>query len=123
MVKQEAITDIDGDTGVLMSRPAGALPGFYYRDGYTLCLADLGKAGVKIELIDAHEGSAAVILPPEKIEECSKWLSKTLGQRCHLLPQELSKILGRLAKEKRPNRILERGDKKTIKEALRLLKA
>jgi hypothetical protein len=123
MLKQEVITDMDEDTGEPMSRKTGALPGFYYRDGYTLYLADLGKVGVKIELIDAHEGSAAVILPPDKIEECSKWLSKTLGQRCHLLPEELSKILGRLIKEKRPNKILERGDKKTIKEALRLLKA
>jgi hypothetical protein len=117
------ITDTDRITGEPISQKAAALPGFYYENGYALALADLGKMGVKVELTDNHEGTAAVILPPDKIEECSKWLSKTLGQRCRLLPEELSKILGRLAKEKGPNKILERGDKKTIKEALKLLKA
>lgn len=123
MVRQEVITGIDKSTGARISREVGALPEFHYENGYTLCLADLGKAGVKVELIDNHEGSAAVILPPDKTEECSKWLSKTLSQRGHLLPEDLSKILGRLLKGKKPNTVLERGDKRTIKEALKLLKA
>jgi hypothetical protein len=116
------IAGIDKSTGARRGRKTGALPEFHYENGYTLCIADLGKAGVKVELIDNHEGSAAVILPPDKTEECSKWLSQTLGQRYRLLPDELSKILGRLVKEKKPNKILERGDKKTIKAALKLLK-
>lgn len=131
MVAQKVITDIRQSEGKPRSRGFAALPEFHYRNGYTLCLADLGKVGVKIELIDANEASAAVILPPDKAQECSKWLSRTIGQRSHLLPDELSKILGRLLKwrepspsgEKEPEKILERGDKKTIKEALKLLAA
>jgi hypothetical protein len=115
------IAEIEKKRGRPTSRPTSALPEFHYRDGYTLSLADLGKAGVKIELTDSHEGSAAVILPPDKTKECSRWLSQTLGQRCRLLPEELEKILGRLLKEKRTSRILERGDKTIIKESLKLL--
>lgn len=123
MGRQEVVTKIDKSGGGPTRRVARALPEFHYRNGYTLCLADLGKAGVKVELIDNHEGSAAVILPPDKTEQCSRWLSQTIGQRYHVLPDELSKILGRLLSEKKPARILERGDKRTIKEALKLLKA
>ncbi len=121
MVAQTVIVDTTRNEGKSARRQVAVLPGFYYKNGYTLCLADLGKVGVKIELIDSNEGSAAVILPPEKTEECSKWLSKTIGQRSRSLPEELAKILARLLKEKEPKRILERGDKKTIKEALKLL--
>ena len=123
MKQQEVITDIDKRMGRPIRRRVAALPGFCYKNGYTLSLADLGKVGVKIELIDANEASAAVILPPDKTKECSRWLSETIGQRNRLLPEELSKILGRLLKEKEPKKILERGDKKTIKEALKLLAA
>ncbi len=129
MVAQKVITDIRQSEGKPRSRGFAALPEFHYSNGYTLCLADLGKVGVKIELTDANEASAAVILPPDKTQECSKWLSRTIGQRGHSLPEELSKILGRLltwrepspGSEKEPNKILERGDKKTIREALKLL--
>jgi hypothetical protein len=129
MVAQKVITDIGQSEGKPRSRGVAALPEFHYKNGYTLCLADLGKVGVKIELTDANEASAAVILPPDKTQECSKWLSRTIGQQSRSLPEELSKILGRLltwrepssGSEKEPNKILERGDKKTIKDALRLL--
>ena len=120
--RQEVIARIDKSIDEPRRRTVGALPEFLYENGYTLCISDLGKAGVKVELTDSHEGSAAVILPPDKTEECSKWLSQTLGQRYRLLPDELSKILGRLLKERKPSKILERGDKRTIKEALKLLK-
>lgn len=123
MEQQEVIRNIDKRMGRPIRRRVAPLPGFCYKNGYTLALADLGKVGVKIELIDANEASAAVILPPDKTKECSRWLSKTIGQRNRLLPEELSKILGRLLKEKEPKKVLERGDKKTIKEALKLLAA
>jgi hypothetical protein len=121
MVAQKVVTHIKQGEGNPRSQGVAALPEFHYKNGYTLCLADLGKVGVKIELIDSDEGSAAVILPPDKTQECSKWLSRTIGQRSRSLPEEISKILGRLLKEKEPKKILERGDKKTIKEALKLL--
>ncbi len=127
MVAQKVVTDINQSEGKPIRQGRGTvLPQFYYKNGYTLCLADLGKAGVKVELIDSNEGSAAVILPPDKTQEASRWLSKTIGRRSPSdraagLPEELSKILGRLLKNREPKKILERGDKKTIKEALKLL--
>ena len=121
MVAQKVITDIKQSEGKPRGRGFAALPEFHYSNGYTLRLADLGKVGVKIELTDANEASAAVILPPDKAQECSKWLSRTIGQRGLSLPEELSKILGRLLRERKPKKILERGDRKTIREALKLL--
>lgn len=121
MKRREMMTDNDKGTLAQARHQAGALAEFHYKNGYTLSFADLGKAGVKIELSDANEASAAVILPPEKTEEASRWLSKTIAQRSHLLPDELTRILGRLLKQKEPKKILERGDKKVIKEALKLL--
>jgi hypothetical protein len=116
-------TYTDKKTAKPTRKELSALPEFHYSNGYTLSLADLGKAGVKIELADRNEGSAAVILPPDKTEECSRWLSKTIAQRSHLLPEELLIILDRLLKGKRPTKILERGDKKIIKESIKILKA
>jgi hypothetical protein len=116
-------TDISKKRAKLTQQEPGALPEFHYSNGYTLSLSDLGKAGVKMELTDRHENSAAVILPPDKTEECSRWLSQTIAQRTHLLPEELLIILGRLLREKRQSKILERGDKKIIKESIRILKA
>ena len=116
MVREELIIDIDNATGKPISQETPALSGFYYKNGYELVLSDLGKLGVKIELTNAQESSAAVILPPNKTEECSKWMGKTLGLRNQNLPGELSKIFRRLLKEKRPEKILERGDKKIIKD-------
>ncbi len=107
MGRQEVVTEIDKCRGGAIRRRARAVSEFHYRNGYTLNISDLGKAGVKVELSDNHEGSAAAILPPDKTEECSKWLSQTLGQRYRSLPDELSKILGRLLKEKTPIKILE----------------
>ena len=127
MVAQKVITEISRSAGKPVRQDRrSVLPAFHYTNGYTLCLADLGKAGVKVELIDSNEGSAAVILPPDKTKECSRWLSRTIGQRIASagaggLPEELSKILARLLKEREPKGILERGDKRTIKEALKLL--
>lgn len=99
-----------------------ALYEFHYRSGYELSLSDLGKSGVKIELSDNGMDSAAVVLPPEKTKECSQWLSKTMGLQVVDLPHELSKILKRLLDEKDSEKILERGDKKILKQALKLLK-
>jgi len=120
---QELLTDIGKRTAKPTRKELGALPEFHYNNGYTLLLSDLGKAGVKIELTDRNESSAAVILPPDKTEECSRWLSQTIAQRSHLLPEELLIILGRLLKGKRQSKILERGDKKIIKESIKILKA
>ena len=121
MERQEAIIDINKSTVKPTRRKISAFPGFCYKNGYTLSIADLGKAGVKIEVADAYEDSAAVILPPAKTKECNRWLSKTLGQKDRELPQELPKILKRLLAVKKPGRILERGDKKVVKEALKQL--
>lgn len=115
-------TEISQKTAKLIRQKLGVLPEFHYSNGYTLSISDLGKAGVKIELTDRHESTAAVILPPDKTEECSRWLSHTIAQKTHLLPEELLIILGRLLSE-RQSKILERGDKKIIKESIRILKS
>lgn len=78
---------------------------------------------MKIEFIDTNEDSAAVILPPGKTKECNRWLTKTLGQKNLELPQELPNILKRLLTIKRSSKILERGDKKVVKETLKQLEA
>lgn len=120
-MRPEVIGNIDEFTSEPANKQGSALPGFCFKNGYTLWLADLGSMGVKVELVDSNGRSAAVILPPNTTKECSRWLSRTLGQRPPVLPEALSKILGRLLKSKERQRILERGDKKTIKEALKLL--
>ena len=119
---QELIAKINDNTGEPIIEERSALSGFYYENGYTFSCTDLGKDGVKMELIHKQEGGGAIILPPKKTEEYGRWLLQTLGQRNLNLPKELSEILKRLIKEKRLDRILKRGDKKIIKDVLKFLK-
>ena len=119
---QELITRINDKTGEPIIEERAALSGFYYVNGYRLSCTDLGKHGVKIELMHKQEGSGAIILPPKKAEECGGWLLQTMGQRGLNLPEELSQILKRLIKEKRLDRILKRGDKKMIRDVLKFLR-
>lgn len=100
-----------------------SLPGFIYRNGFSLCATDLGNNGVKIEFSHENDIAAAIILPPEAVAQCGLWLLKTLGQDRHGLPAEFSQILRRLSKHKGIERSLERGDKTRIKDALRVLRA
>ena len=104
---QELIADINDKTGELIIEERSALSEFHYVNGYTLSFTDLGKHGVKIELIHKQEGSGAIILPPKRTKECGRWLLQTLGQRNLNLPKELSEILERLIKEKKLDRILK----------------
>jgi hypothetical protein len=95
---------------------------FRYKDGYTLSAIDLGVRGVKIELNQTYDDGAAIILPPEKVQDCGIWLLQTLGQDRHGLPKELTDILARLINHKKAAQILERGDKTKIKDALKVLR-
>jgi hypothetical protein len=55
---------------------------FCFEDGYQFMCSDWGSRGVKIEIMHPYEGTRAVILPPEKVLECARWLMcniKTLG--------------------------------------------
>jgi hypothetical protein len=99
------------------------LPPFVFGKGYSLSAFDLGNSGVKIEL--HHNGSvdAAVMLPPEAVQGLGRWLLRTLGQDEHGFPVELGGILERLSKAKVNSSILERGDKKRIKQALQALRS
>ncbi len=110
----------DDDQRIIISRYA-SIPGFTYEDGYTFSATDLANRGVKIDLAHEHDRSAAIILPPEKVAECGRWLLQTLGQDRHGLPNGLSDILRRLSKLTPNASILERGDKTRIREALRVL--
>ncbi|MHC4085160.1 MAG: hypothetical protein ACYSWZ_02615 [Planctomycetota bacterium] len=95
---------------------------FRYEDGYRLSAIDLGLRGVKIELNQTYDAGAAIILPPNKVQDCGKWLLQTLGQDSYGLPRELTDILARLINHKKASQILERGDKTKIKDALKILR-
>ena len=113
-------TSVNEEGQLVISRKS-AIARFCYEDGYAFLVTDLGKRGVKIELAHEDEGSGAIILPPAKAEECGKWLLQTIGQMKYSPLKELSGILKRVLREKALDRILQRGDKKKIREAVRLL--
>ena len=104
-------------------RRFGALPGFVFSNGYTLQASDLGNSGVKIELLHDYDTVGAIILPPKEVGRCSRWLFQTLGQDRFGLPGELPEILRRLSTEKNAGRVLRRGDKARIRDALKALKS
>ncbi len=98
-----------------------ALAPFRYEAGYTFSATDLGKLGVKIELNNEYDNGAAVRLPPGKVGECGTWLLETIGQENDGLLKELRGILERLSKQSGLRPTLQRGDKKKIKDALKVL--
>jgi len=102
---------------------SAALPPFQYEDGYTLSASDLGKLGVKIELNHEYEHGMAIILPPRQVGEYGRWLLGTLEQDSNGLPKQLYEILERLSGQKGMKPNLRRGDKKKMKEALKVLKS
>jgi len=106
----------------LLKHRRAALPEFHYEDGYRLSVKDLGKAGVKLELSHNYNIGGAIILPPRQVRECGTWLMETLEQESNGLPKQLTEILERLSKQTGSRAKLERGDKKKIKDALRVLK-
>jgi len=99
-----------------------SLPGFQFQNGYTFSAKDLGNHGVKIELVHPNDVAGAIILPPKVVGNCGLWLLETLGQDRHGLPNGLSDILRRVSKCKGVEPVLRRGDKKTIKDAIRTLR-
>lgn len=106
-----------------VGRRSSSLAPFVFGNGYSLVAFDLGNGGVKVELQHQGEPSAAILLPSEEVRNLGRWLLRTLGQDERGLPVELSGILERLSKAKIKVPILERGDKKRIKEALRTLRS
>jgi hypothetical protein len=100
-----------------------ALPEFRYEAGYIFSASDLGRLGVKIELNNRYETGVAIILPPGKVGECGIWLLETLEQESNGLLKELLGILERLSKQKGFRPTLRRGDKKTIRDAIKVLKS
>ncbi|MFH1719975.1 MAG: hypothetical protein ABIF19_21685 [Planctomycetota bacterium] len=98
-----------------------ALPPFTHEDGYTLSATDLGKLGVKIELKHRYDTAGAIILPPKQVAECGRWMLETLEQESHGLPKGLRGILERLSRQSGFKPTLERGDKKKIRDALKVL--
>ena len=99
-----------------------SLPGFRYEAGYVLSASDLGKLGVKIELNNEYDTGVAIILPQRKVGECGIWLLETLEQESKGLMKELIEVLQRLSKQKGNRPMLQRGDKKTITDAIKVLK-
>ncbi len=100
-----------------------ALPEFRYEAGYIFSASDLGRLGVKIELNNQYDTGVAIILPPGKVGECGIWLLETLEQESNGLLKELLDILERLSKQKGFRPTFQRGDKKAIKDAIKVLKS
>ena len=119
MVKLSEQIDISNKK--LLKRARTALPEFRYKAGYTLSANDLGKLGVKIELNNEYDTGAAIILPPVKVGEYGIWLLETIGQENYGLLKELRGILERLSKQSGLRANLQRGDKKRIKDVLKVL--
>ena len=120
---RDLIAKIDDETDKPIIGERRSLSGFRYENGYTLSCTDLGKNGVKVELVHKHEGSGAIILPPGKTKEYGRWLLQTISQRNHNPSKELAEILKRLINEKKLNKIFKRGDKKKVRDALNFLKS
>ena len=117
----EMITIIDENMDEAIADETSALTRFSYQNGYLLSVIDLGKRGVKIEL--RHQAdAAAIILPPAEAKQCATWLLNTISLNNHNSLAELPAILQRLIKHKQSRRILEHGDKKKIKDAIKVLK-
>lgn len=113
---------MDEHPGRRLKEPKPALSCFTYRNGYVLSATDLGKGGVKLALSHDHDSEAAIILPPEKVHECGRWLLQTMDQDVRGLPTEIRDILRRLTESKSASRILQYGEKKKIRDALRVLR-
>lgn len=120
---EEPTTRITGNMGKSSGRERRSLPGFEFQNGYRFSATDLGNHGIKIELVHDNDTPAAIILPPKAVSKCGMWMLRTLGQDKHGLPHGLSDILRRLSTLSSTHRILERGDKKTIKDSLRTLRS
>lgn len=114
---------IEQEAQKLPHRKVASLPPFVFGNGYSLSAFDLGNSGVKLELHHNGDVGAAIILPSAQVQRLGRWLLRTLGQDEHGFPVELGGILERLSKTKIENSVLERGDKKRIKEALRALRS
>jgi len=118
----ELITKIDYKTGepVIEERPA--LEQFSYESGYSLRCSDLGSQGAKIELVHPDEGSSAVILPPEKAQQCARWMLRTLAQQKDDLLDELPEILQRIIGRDGSEKTLKRCDKKKLRDVIQILR-
>lgn len=112
-----------GDTpGRQINQMYTAFSVFRYENGYALSAVDLGAQGVKIELNRTFDIGGAIILPPKKIQEFGRWLLQSLGQDSFGLPKDLSDVLARIVNHKKSGQIFERGDKKKIRDALKILR-
>ncbi|UCG58127.1 MAG: hypothetical protein JSU70_01210 [Phycisphaerales bacterium] len=113
---------MDEHPGRQLSGAKPALAPFTYRNGYILSASDLGKGGVKLTLSHDRDSGAAIILPPDKVHECGRWLLQTMQQDVRGLPVEIRDILRRVTDSRSASRILRHGDKKKIRDALRVLR-
>jgi hypothetical protein len=101
----------------LLTSGRPALTIFRYENGYTITMSDLGSDGILIELTDPNEGSAAVIMPPDKVQRCAYWMLRTLALRKQSFPARLTEMLGKVVNSKRLNHT----EKNIICEAMQIL--
>lgn len=98
-----------------------ALRQFHYKKGYSLLCSDLGSEGVKVELGHSDEDASAVVLPPDKVRQCARWMLRTLELRNHDSLKELPEILQRIITGNGSKKAFKRGDKKKLREAMKFI--
>ncbi len=108
---------IKDDTGEVVIEERKTQPCFSYTSGCDLMIMDFADGGVKIELFYANEDLLGIILPVKKAEQLMHWLSCTLGQPVQKLPTQLRNILKRAI----ANKEWKYGDKRKLKEAIKVL--
>ena len=94
---------------------------FFYKNGCLLIGMDLADDGVKLTLSHPSQDDLAILLPPQKVQELTEWLSKALGHPTNHLPVGFIPMLKRLVRQQGKNIKLKDGDKVRMKEAIKVL--
>jgi len=118
----QASVTLKANTRRSVTNASKALPEFCYENGYSFRGKDLGREGVKIELVHQYHGGGSIIMPPSEAKQCANWLLRTIGQQPSELPDELADILQRIIKHKHVREQLKRGEKKKIQDAVKVLR-
>ena len=112
----EWVAEIDPETGEPVVEERPALEPFTFQGGYSLELTDLGSTGIKVELFSAAEGSRAVVLPPDKVQQCIVWMLNALALDKGGMLGELTALLEECIGDKETLRKLGHPEHKKVKE-------
>jgi len=95
---------------------------FTYKNGYEIEAIDLGIVnGVRVTITHPREGSGAILLPADQACKLGEYLLRSMGQKIPCLPTRLQAILQNALDTKGTDIHLKRGDKKRIRETLKIM--